>query len=123
MEESELLVAHPFGTLAAVRRHENVDDPFEEPGACDLSVFVNFTRIRAAAATAGFRELAFRSQAEALGAWGYPALLEEAVRSAPSAEAEVRLRLASKNLLFGFERFCALELAPSGIVRGRPGAT
>jgi SAM-dependent MidA family methyltransferase len=112
MEESELVVAHPSGTLAAVRRHRFVDDPFEEPGTCDLSVFVNFTRIRAAGASAGLRELSFRRQAEALGDWGFPRLLEEAIRSAPSTEAEVRIRLAAKNLLFGFERFHALELAP-----------
>jgi SAM-dependent MidA family methyltransferase len=112
MEESELVVAHPSGTLAAVRRHRFVDDPFEEPGTCDLSVFVNFTRIRAVAAIAGLREVSFWRQAEALGEWGFPRLFEEAIRSAPSTEAEVRIRLAAKNLLFGFERFHALELAP-----------
>ncbi len=112
MDEAELVVAHPSGTLAAVRRHRFVDDPFDEPGTCDLSVFVNFTRIRAAAATAGLREVSFRRQAEALGEWGFPQLLEAAIRSAPSTEVEVRIRLAAKNLLFGFERFHALELAP-----------
>jgi SAM-dependent MidA family methyltransferase len=112
MDEPELLVAHPSGTLAAVRRHRFVDDPFEDPGTADLSVFVNFRRVRAVAASAGLREVAFRRQAEALGEWGFARLLEEAIRSAPSTEAEVRTRLAAKNLLFGFERFCALELAP-----------
>ncbi len=112
MEESELVSAHRSGTLAAVRRHRFVDDPLAEPGSSDLSVFVNFTRVRAAAAHAGLREVAFRRQAEALGEWGFPRLLEEAIRAAPSTEAEVRVRLAAKNLLFGFERFHALELAP-----------
>jgi len=112
MEESELVTAHRSGTLTAVRRHRFVDDPFAEPGTSDLSVFVNFTRVRAAAARAGLREVAFRRQAEALGEWGFPRLLEEAIRAAPSTEAEVRVRLAAKNLLFGFERFHALELAP-----------
>src|SRR5208283_6157400 len=106
------VTAHRSGTLTAVRRHRFVDDPFAEPGTSDLSVFVNFTRVRAAAARAGLREVAFRRQAEALGEWGFPRLLEEAIRAAPSTEAEVRTRLAAKNLLFGFERFCALELAP-----------
>jgi len=114
MEGSELVSAHPSGTLAAVRRHRFVDDPFADPGTADLSVFVNFTRIRAAAARAGLREVAFRGQAEALGAWGFPRLFEEALRAAPSTEAEVRTRLAAKSLLFGFERFYALELAPPG---------
>lgn len=113
MEESELVAAHPSGTLAAVRRHRSVDDPLQEPGASDLSVFVNFTRARAVAAKAGLREFRFRRQAEALGDWGFPSLLEEAVRAAPSTEAEVRLRLGAKNLLFGFDRFWALELVAS----------
>ncbi len=112
MEESELVSAHRSGTLAAVRRHRFVDDPLAEPGSSVVSVFVNFTRVRAAAAHAGLREVAFRRQAEALGEWGFPRLLEEAIRAAPSTEAEVRVRLAAKNLLFGFERFHALELAP-----------
>jgi SAM-dependent MidA family methyltransferase len=112
MDESELLTGHPSGTLAAVRRHRVVDDPLADPGGSDLSVFVNFTRVRAAATAAGLREVAFQHQAEALGTWGFPELLEEAVRSAPSVEAQVRIRLAAKNLLFGFDRFYALELAP-----------
>lgn len=120
MAEPELVVAHPFGTLAGVRRHRFVTDPLADPGSTDLSTFVNFTRVRAAAAAAGLREVAFRSQAEALGAWGFPGLLEAAVRSAESSEAEVRIRLSAKNLLFGFERFCALELAPPA---GEPGRT
>lgn len=114
MAESEILAAHPSGTLTAVRRHRVIDDPFAEPGSTDLSVFVNFTRVRAAAASAGLREIAFRRQSEALGVWGFPALLEESLRSAPTPEAEVRLRLSAKNLLFGFDRFYALELAARG---------
>jgi SAM-dependent MidA family methyltransferase len=112
MDESELLAAHPSGTLAAVQRHHTVDDPLADPGSSDLSVFVNFSRIRAVARTAGLREISFLSQAEALGAWGFPHLLEAELRSAPNAEVEVRTRLAGKSLLFGFERFRALELAP-----------
>ena len=112
MEETELLAAHPSGTLASVRRHRSTDDPTTDPGNSDLSVFVNFTRLRAAARAAGLVETAFRRQAEALGAWGFPSLLENAIRSAASPEAEVRVRLAAKNLLFGFDRFYALELTP-----------
>ena len=112
MEESELVSAHPTGTLAAIRRHRYVDDPLADPGSADLSVFVNFSRVRAVARAAGLTEVAFRRQAEALGEWGFPRLLEEAARVAPSPEAEVRLRLGAKNLVFGFERFYALELVP-----------
>jgi SAM-dependent MidA family methyltransferase len=112
LEESELLIGHPHGTLAAVRGHRAVDDPLDAPGTADLSVFVNFTRVRAAGRASGLREVAFRSQAEALGEWGFPALLDAEVKAAGSVEAEVRVRLAAKNLLFGFERFRVLELAP-----------
>jgi len=112
MEERELVTAHPTGTLAAIRRHRYVDDVFADPGSADLSVFVNFSRVRAVARAAGLAAVAFRRQAEALGEWGFPRLLEEAARAAPSSEAEVRLRLGAKNLVFGFERFYALELAP-----------
>ncbi len=109
-DESELLRGRPRGTLAAFRGHRAVEDPWADPGTADLSVFVNFTRLRSAARASGLTETAYRSQAEALGAWGFPELLEEAVRSAGSAEAQVRVRLAAKNLLFGFENFRALEL-------------
>jgi SAM-dependent MidA family methyltransferase len=119
MGESELVAAHPRGTLAAVRRHRTVADPLSAPAATDLSVFVNFDRVRDAARAAGLVELAYRSQAEALGAWGFPELLASAVREARSSEAEVRLRLVAKSLLFGFDRFRALELgAPGPRARG-----
>jgi SAM-dependent MidA family methyltransferase len=114
MDETELVRAHPTGTLAAVRGHRSLADPLELPGTADLSTFVNFTRIRAAARLAGLTEVAFRRQAEALGAWGFPDRLEAALRSAPSAEKRVRRQLAAKNLLFGFDRFRVLELAPPG---------
>jgi SAM-dependent MidA family methyltransferase len=114
MDESELLAAHPSGTLESVRRHRVVADPLDAPGATDLSAFVNFTRLREVARSAGLIELLGCSQAEALGEWGFPALFEAAVREAGSSEEEVRIRLAAKNLLFGFERFRALEWSAAG---------
>jgi SAM-dependent MidA family methyltransferase len=113
MEETELLRAHPQGTLAAVRRHRFLADPFDSPGTADLSTFVNFTRIRDAARSSGLVEVAYRTQAEALGAWGYPKVFDAGLRAAPNGEEKVRLTLASKNLLFGFDRFRVLELAPT----------
>lgn len=113
MGESELLTGHPSGTLSAVRRHRSGTDPFADPGSSDLSVFVNLTRVRAAAASSGLSEVGFGKQADALGAWGFPEVLDDAVRSARSAEDEVRVRMGAKSLLFGFDRFFALELAPS----------
>jgi SAM-dependent MidA family methyltransferase len=112
MEEDELIRGHPEGTLATVRGHRSSSDPVASPGESDLSTFVNWTRLRSVARTSGLDVVADRTQAEALGAWGFPALFDRAVGQAGSAEAEVRLRLAVKNLLFGFERFRILELAP-----------
>jgi len=121
MEEDELLRAHPEGTLATVRGHRSGSDPVAEPGETDLSTFVNWTRVRAVARTAGLEVLSDRSQAEALGAWGFPRLFDAAIAAAGTSEAEVRLRLAVKNLLFGFERFRILELAPVRVAdRFRP---
>jgi SAM-dependent MidA family methyltransferase len=111
LEESELFRSHPSGTLASVRHHRSTEEYWRDPGTQDLSAFVNFTRVRTAARRAGFVEIAYGPQAAALGAWGFPRLLEAAVRSAGSSEEEVRVRLAAKNLLFGFEQFRVLELA------------
>lgn len=108
--EEELTRGRPSGTLAAVRGHRPLDDPLDRPGSADLSAFVNFTRVRAAARRSGLHEVAFGPQREALARWGIEPLLQEAVRSSGSPEAEVRTRLAAKNLLFGFENFQALEL-------------
>lgn len=118
MDAAELRSAHPTGTLAGVRRHQPVEEPWTHPGRVDLSTFVDFTRVRADATRFGLYELAYSSQAEALGRWGFDELLREALRAAPSAEARVRTQLAAKSLLFGFERFRVLELAPvGGVVR------
>ncbi len=117
MEEAELLRGHPRGTLASVRGHRVVSDAYDAPGSADLSAFVNFSRVRECARRSGLVEVANCSQAEALASWGFPTLLDEAIRRARSSEEEVRTRLAAKNLLFGFERFRALELAPASTAR------
>jgi SAM-dependent MidA family methyltransferase len=112
MEESELVRGHPGGTLEAAQGHRAGRDPVGTPGEVDLSVFVNFSRLRAAAVRAGLTVISDRRQAETLGEWGFASLFDAALRSAGGGEGEVRLRLAVKNLLFGFERFRVLELVP-----------
>ncbi|HEV2316782.1 MAG TPA: SAM-dependent methyltransferase [Thermoplasmata archaeon] len=101
------------GTLRAYRSHTVQLDPYSEPGNADLSVFVNFDRLRRAASLAGFRELSFQPQARALGAWGFAELQNEWMAQAPDTPERVRRQLAAKSLLFGFENFWALELATS----------
>ncbi len=110
-EERELQAGHPGGTLAAIRAHRPLPSAWESVGDADLSVFVNFTRVRAAARRAGLTEIAYRGQAEALGAWGFAGALEAALADCTTAEEAVRVRLAAKNLLFGFGTFRVLELA------------
>jgi SAM-dependent MidA family methyltransferase len=122
-EENELLGGHPHGTLAAVRSHRALASPLEAPGQVDLSAFVNFTRLREAARRAGLVEVANRSQAEALGAWGFASELDEALQASGSSEAEVRVRLAAKNLLFGFGSFRVLELAAPSVRPSGNGAS
>jgi len=122
-EERELLAAHPRGTVAAVRAHRAVPTPWAAPGEVDLSTFVNFTRIRDAARRAGLVEVAYRSQADALAAWGISAELEREVENLATSEEKVRARLAAKNLLFGFGTYRVLELAPTAPAAGGHGPT
>jgi len=111
-DEANLVGARSGGTLTAARNHTSLPDPLDAPGSADLSTFVNFSRVRGAAARAGFRESAYEPMAQALGRWGLPEVLARAVRRAKDAEGEVRLRLEAKSLAFGFETFRVLELAP-----------
>ncbi|MCI4342215.1 MAG: SAM-dependent methyltransferase [Thermoplasmata archaeon] len=98
------------GTVVALRSHAALADPLAEPGRSDLSSWVNFTRVRAAARTAGMVERLYLPQREALVAWGLPQRVEE-LAAAGSQEADrVRVRLQSKQLLVRFENFQVLEL-------------
>lgn len=110
-DESDL-VRRGGDTLEAIRAHRRVD-PLTEPGATDLGAWVDFTRARAAAASAGLREVRYGPLSAALAEWGIDARREEMQRGLDAA-AEVQLRLAEKSFLFGFETFRVLELAPVG---------
>ncbi len=117
----ELGVHHPTGRISTLRRHRAGGDPLQAPGTADLSVDVDFARLRAAAGAAGLVEMAYRSQAEALGAWGLTEVAEELRRAAPGEAERVRVHLAVKSLWFGFDRFRALELsARQRPLRARP---
>ncbi|MCI4350518.1 MAG: SAM-dependent methyltransferase [Thermoplasmata archaeon] len=113
-DEAALLRTRPRGTWTAFVDHRVVDDPLAHLGGADLSVFVNFTRLRAAASRAGLRETAFRPQRAALADWGIEAARASALDRATSDEERVRLQLATKKLLFGFEHFWAWELTAPG---------
>jgi NADH dehydrogenase [ubiquinone] 1 alpha subcomplex assembly factor 7 len=97
------------GTLTAVRGHALVADAYERPGETDLSVFVNFDRLRTAGRRAGLEETAFGRQAEVLAGWGLADRAAKWIDDADSAPERVRRQLAVKNLSFGFENFRVLE--------------
>jgi SAM-dependent MidA family methyltransferase len=106
------------GSLASLRAHRSLEAPFSMPGDGDLSVFVPFGIVRAAARSAGLAEVAFGRQRERLGAWGYPSLDAEWRGETADPAESVRRGLASKQLLFGFEGFYALELAARTLPEG-----
>ncbi len=122
-EDEALWTRRPSeGTLAAIRGHRETGTPLAAPGEHDLSVFVNFTRLRAAARDAGFVELAYRPQAEALTAWGLEARARAYLADAATSEEAVRRQLAVKNLLFGFGNFRVLELSTREVPASAPRA-
>ncbi len=104
-------------TLQSLRGHRTGRDLLEDPGRQDLSAWVDFPRIRAAARRAGFLEVAFRSQAEALTDWGLGDLARPWIAAAADPVERVRRHLAVKNLLFGFPNFQVLELAAGALAR------
>ena len=114
MDEMELLRGHPGGTLAAVGGHRDlVPDP-SLGGTVDWSAFVNFDRVRRAIRESGLTIWSDQPLREALESWGLPELLAEEERDPwGGSEERVRRRLSVKRLLFGFERFRALEFGPA----------
>lgn len=113
-EQPELERRWPRGTLAGWRSHRAVDRPLADLGEVDLSAFVNFTRLRAAARAFGLAEVAYRPQAEALVAWGLEAIARASPPGPTDALGAVRQHLGVKNLLYGFENFRVLELRAAG---------
>lgn len=109
-EEEPLLRKGAAGTLEAIREHRSVD-PLSRPGTADLSAWVNFTRVRRAAAAAGLRENAYGSLAEAMIRWGVDQVRATWEASLDPVET-VKLQLAQKSFLFGFGTFKVLELSP-----------
>ena len=51
------------GTLRMHARHEAIDDPFDSPGLCDISVDVDFTAVAESAQACGLSVLQFTTQA------------------------------------------------------------
>ncbi|MCI4353493.1 MAG: SAM-dependent methyltransferase [Thermoplasmata archaeon] len=112
-QEAALLRRGGAGTLEAVREHRAVD-PLSRPGTADLSAWVNFTRVRRAARRAGFHESFYGPLSEALGGWGIDEVRTRLGTGMDPVEA-VKVHLARKSFLFGFDSFKILELSPHRI--------
>ncbi len=108
-DEDALVARVPSGTLEALRSHRSVD-PLSHPGTADLSSWVNFTRVRRAAASAGLSEVSYTALRDALLAWGLDQVRGEESASAEAVDA-VKLQLAQKSFLLSFETFRVLELS------------
>ncbi len=112
VEEEALISRGRSGTLEAIRAHRPVD-PLSRPGTADISAWVNFTRVRRAAKASGLEETYYGPLSEALVSWGVDDVRSQLEVGADSVES-VKLRLAQKSFLFGFESFKVLELSPPG---------
>jgi SAM-dependent MidA family methyltransferase len=112
VEEEALLARGGAGTIEAIREHRSVD-PLSRPGTADISAWVNFSRVRRAAKSAGLRETFYGPLSEALVQWGIDDVRAHLEVGQDPVEA-TKLRLAEKSFLFGFGTFKVLELAPGG---------
>lgn len=89
----------PRGTLRAFRAHRFSDDPLAGPGLQDLTVTVNWTRIKLAGERAGLRTLAHERQDRFLLRAGLLGRLERLSALAPDEAARARLRLSARDML------------------------
>jgi SAM-dependent MidA family methyltransferase len=88
--------ARSQGTLRCHYRHRAHDDPFLHPGLQDISAWVDFTRLAAAAADAGLEVAGYCTQAAFLMASGG---IQAGLDGAPGDAARARLGSEARQLL------------------------
>jgi SAM-dependent MidA family methyltransferase len=109
--QEDLVEDHPEGTLQTFAHHRAGRDPFEKLGSRDITAWVDFSPIMAAAEGAGLEVAGVRSQAETLYEWGMTQVAEEVARSKGESSLEaVKARLAAKTFLFGYSTHHILQL-------------
>jgi SAM-dependent MidA family methyltransferase len=109
--QEELIDAHPEGTLQTFGKHQAGQDPFVKLGSRDITAWVDFTPLLAAAEGIGFEVDEVRPQAETLYEWGMTQVAEELSRSAGESSLEaVKARMAAKTFLFGYSTHHVLQL-------------
>jgi len=64
------------GTLRTYHKHQADDDPFEKPGASDITAHVNFTNLAETLEHRGFKTVDFLQQGRYLTKWGRAWLLK-----------------------------------------------
>ena len=109
--QEDLVEDHPEGTLQTFSRHHAGTDPFEGLGSRDITAWVDFSAILAAAEGSGFENGGIQSQAEKLYEWGMTQVAEELARAQGENSIEaVKARLAAKTFLFGYPTHRVLQL-------------
>ena len=105
------------GTLQVYAKHAVNDDPFHEPGQCDLTTHVDFSRVLAGAAAIGLQATDFRTQESYLTTLAMPLFsAPEAPHSSDPSFIRQFRTLTHPSLLGG--RFHALELTKGKVETG-----
>lgn len=94
------LVRFPAGTLMSYRRHQALEDVFNDPGEQDITAHVCFSALEAYGKKAGLETVTFEPLARTLLAAGEADQFARALGAGSPAE-EQRRRLQLKQLLFG----------------------
>lgn len=109
-DQETLAYEHGEGTLQTFYRHTAGEDPFVHLGSQDITAWVDFTTVAAAAEAAGFRPDTLLSQAEALWEWGMTQVVDALVQSKGEGLETAKARLAVKTFLFGYATYRVLQL-------------
>jgi len=98
LTESLFVPWRSAGSLRCYRRHQVDDDPYEAPGAKDITAHVNFSVLRTMAEKAGFGFRSLTSQSSFLIKGGILEMLAQRMEKLPEKEA-TGLWLTVKNLV------------------------
>jgi len=102
-----------MGTLRCHLRHHAHDDPLLHPGLQDITAWVDFSRVAAAAQAAGLEVLGYTMQAHFLLGCGLAQVYEQAFAQAGGEADQLRLAQGFKTLMMPGEmgeRFKAIAL-------------
>ena len=90
---------HPEGTLRGFSRHEFVDNVLAQPGECDLTTTINWTRVKNVSANLGFEVLEFASQDKFLLKAGLLNQLEYQLGRAKTEAEKTALTIGAREMI------------------------